>query len=532
MSSGQNIKEFQKDFYKQLLSRVQELEESSEELESYKKNLKRYSKREFRESSLEKLLNTALNSQIIYLGDFHTFDQNTKNLRRLISAMEEDPTPFIMAFEFIHYKKQRTIDYYLDGHLTELEFLEEIDFQNSWRFPWNHYRPFFELAREKGHTIIGLNTSGSLMERDVMASKIISKYHKDYPDFKMIVLFGELHIVPNKLPMMVQKELPESKQLIIHQNLDHPYWESNGEISEIIQFTPREFSLQTSPPWIKYESMIYWYENLCEDPDYDLHEIEIQKGLRLFNSNVIDNFLGLCKKMNQSLDLQIDLEDISHFELLDYNGLEQVQNEIEDLKTKKETDFYTFLVKSSHAFKLPEKYKYFCPNYSINRLASLVGLHLKSILSTKKALSIENKYDYFLDLVLQSACSFFVSKMINHYRKCNHYLDLRKELETVGGTKKKEIEITLNLIDHMTSIKQLQKVIDSFTLKTLYRPSRNLGKIIGELTFNFYVEKEKDQDAVLAKILLFSETNQDVLSTLLEQINFFDNYKAFSKRLF
>src|SRR5210317_1073478 len=112
MSSRQKIKSFQKSFYDQLILRANELETPSKEIEKYKENQNNYSTRSFKKASIDKLIRTVNKSQIIYLGDFHTFDQNTKNLGRLLKEMNSNNDPLIMAFEFIHHNKQKYIDYF------------------------------------------------------------------------------------------------------------------------------------------------------------------------------------------------------------------------------------------------------------------------------------------------------------------------------------------------------------------------------------------------------------------------------------
>ena len=34
----------------------------------------------------------------------------------------------------------------LDSTLTEKEFLESINYHESWKFPWHHYKQFFDYA--------------------------------------------------------------------------------------------------------------------------------------------------------------------------------------------------------------------------------------------------------------------------------------------------------------------------------------------------------------------------------------------------
>ena len=71
--------------------------------------------------------------------------------------------------EIVHQKNQEEITRYLNGTITELEFLEGINYHESWRFPWNHYKTFFDLAKKKNFEIIALNSEGTLKERDEIA---------------------------------------------------------------------------------------------------------------------------------------------------------------------------------------------------------------------------------------------------------------------------------------------------------------------------------------------------------------------------
>lgn len=232
----------------------------------------------------------------MYLGDFHSFDQSGRNFERLLRQIVESKKNLCIGIEFVHSEQQYSIDAYLSGDITELEFLDVIEYCENWQFPWHHYKRFFDIAKKHKIEIVALNSFGSLQERDEFAAIKIAEYYKEFPNTLQIVLFGELHIMPNKLPQKVNsKSIPEINQVIIHQNLDEVYWKLKDTNEVIISFSQNEFSLQTSPPWIKYESMIYWYENIDEDPDFETREIVIHKGLKSFTDSTNENFIFLLK---------------------------------------------------------------------------------------------------------------------------------------------------------------------------------------------------------------------------------------------
>jgi hypothetical protein len=269
MSDADKVWDLHKSIYKHLKKRAQGLEGGvSRELKSYQRNQRKYAKRPFKTVDADELFKAIRSSQVVFLGDFHSFDQNSRNLERLTRELIKQKNKFCLGVELVQEKNQESIEKYLKHQITELEFLEEIEYHDSWRFPWTYYRPFFEMARKHQLPIIGLNSEGNLQERDHRAAEILGSFIENNPQERMLVLIGELHIVPNKLPEKVAKKventLPDYKATIIHQNLDEVYWKLHEiEIekhNQIIQFNEWEYSLQTSPPWIKYESMIYWYE--------------------------------------------------------------------------------------------------------------------------------------------------------------------------------------------------------------------------------------------------------------------------------
>ncbi|MDH4467417.1 MAG: ChaN family lipoprotein, partial [Bacteriovoracaceae bacterium] len=317
----------------------------SPEIQSYQENYESYSTRPFKNSSLEDLYQAVFTSDIIYLGDFHTFDQNLKNFIRLANNCITNNVPLCFALEMLFPEHKKYVDAYFEGDITELEFLESIQYHDSWRFPWTHYKKIFDFAKKHAIPIVGLNSKGKIEKRDERAAHYIVQTKKKYPNLHVFVFFGEYHIVPNKLPNFVSKKLKSEKsknykssksikidQLIIHQNLENPYWKIVNNHKglkqyKILKFNPNEYCIISSPPWMKYESMCYWYENLMDDPDYDIHEYIIENGLKIFTGTTAENFLLLCKHLSTNFHLKIPEKDLN-FNVYDHSSLDFIENEI------------------------------------------------------------------------------------------------------------------------------------------------------------------------------------------------------------
>jgi uncharacterized iron-regulated protein len=246
------ILKLRKKIFNNLKAKAYSYEETSEELALYLADQVEASKRRFQLSSLEELSNTVLGSRVIYLGDFHTFDQNVRNVLRIVKHIISKQSQCVLGLEMVSSKHQLYIDAYVEGHLTDLEFLECINYSHSWRFPWTHYKLIFELAKKHKLKVLGLNTGGTLRTRDNYAAKLISECLQSNSETKMLILYGELHITYSKIPSVLKKEIPDVKSTVIHQNLDEVYWKLIKKDLEqgIVKFTKEEYCIVSAPPWI------------------------------------------------------------------------------------------------------------------------------------------------------------------------------------------------------------------------------------------------------------------------------------------
>ena len=99
------------------------LEYIPEELKEYQKGVKEYEKRPFSVVTTDELFDSIEKSKVIYLGDFHTFDQSSKNLERLLKTFFTKTNEIALGVEFVHQKHQSYINNYLNNNITEREFL-------------------------------------------------------------------------------------------------------------------------------------------------------------------------------------------------------------------------------------------------------------------------------------------------------------------------------------------------------------------------------------------------------------------------
>ncbi len=541
-----NLLKIQKNLYNYMKKKAHSYETHvSANLKRYSLNQIKSSRRAFKVSNTKALEKMIKHSNIIYLGDFHTFDQNSKNVIRIIETLIEENTNLFLGVEFVTIDKQYAIDNYLNNNISEIEFLEEINYRESWKFPWCHYKIFFNIAKENNYKIIALNTEGDLTSRDLKAAEIIVNTITENEKSKMLILFGELHIVKNKLPKHVSKLIKKKKinqsinDLIIHQNLDAVYWKmvQNKIKSRIIRFNKNEFSLQSSPPWIKYESLIYWYENMLDDPDFDIHDYCIDNNIKNLNNNIHDNFIFICKKIMKSLHITIPDSDLEDFNLYGHKKLNFIIKKLDDMPKKHITSFYKYLVENGKTFKIPFSNRYYCSNYSINKLSFLAGNHIYHILSLKQEQSYEavllhgTQVNKFLFFLWQCKISFFGSKIINPYHKCDHYLNMKEKVKkytNLSTTKKNNIQLAIDILERK---KNLQTLLKGKTLRNLYFSAKYVGNFIADVYFDDYFVKRRDSN-LLTTTIIENDRNAKKFKFILDTIIPKATLKTKKKKIF
>lgn len=529
------LNELRKRIYQNLKRKAYSLEGSvSPELKTYRKDQVRSSKRPFSSSDIEELKESCNASDVIYLGDFHTFDQNIRNVLRILKVIANNERDCIIALEMVDAKHQYCLDAYMDGQLTELEFLESIDYHDSWRFPWTHYKLIFELAKEHRVRTLALNTRGNLKQRDQYAAEILDQALENNPNTQIVVVYGELHINSDKIPGILKRMNDEVEQTIIHQNLDDVYWTMKDEdqVEKIIKFNDKEFCINSAPPWVKYESMIYWYENLNNDPDFDIHEYIIENGKKIFSEDTHENFLAIGAELSKAAKLGLHEENLENFNLRDHTGLEFIEEKIQKVKDKTVANFYNSLIATGHSFRISGENVFYCSSYSMNRISYLAGIHVFHCIRQQSGfedtrLKSKERISFFTQSVFESLHAFFFSKIMNPHRKCDMYWNLGFNLEEVQSkTEQKIYESALRVLNG----ESLNDSLFGMNMFDCHLSAQMVGHILGEyLYLKIFKESEKLELVKALSLVSFDEvTFNKARKKLLAGLD----YKKHKKRYF
>ncbi|MFH1226646.1 MAG: ChaN family lipoprotein [Planctomycetota bacterium] len=272
--------------------------------------------------SKAEMLDAVIQSDIVYLGDYHTLRQSQKALIRILEPIlnSKFTRPIIIGLEMFRAEHQIAIDRFLKGKIKDVGFLKSISYEKTWGFDWNHYKVLLNFAREHKIKVYGLNTrdikgKNTLARRDGIIAETIADTASKNPKALFLILFGDLHISENHLPRAVdevfgktavspvtrssspakgginsasypsilrglgtrtrtgcevipqganrgRKGLPALKRLIICQNSERIYWKlaSQGleQTAEVVKIKDGVYCIMNSTPLMVFQSCLNW----------------------------------------------------------------------------------------------------------------------------------------------------------------------------------------------------------------------------------------------------------------------------------
>ncbi|MBX9768835.1 MAG: ChaN family lipoprotein, partial [Bdellovibrionales bacterium] len=241
---------------------------------------------DWKATSKSVLLSEVGRSKIVLGSDFHAFPQSQRTHLRILRELSP-AREVVLALECVETRFQEWIDRFLAGQIGEKEFLVRICWNEHWGFPFENYRPLFEIARERGYQIRGINshlrgrTQQVLVRRDRMAAREILKIEKEISLGGLVyVVFGEMHLAAGHLPKMlkmraVQSRNQETDPLIIFQNSERLYYQlANGRRelrTNVLKRGKRKFCVMNAPPWVPWQHYALFLEN-SSDRDLEFEE--------------------------------------------------------------------------------------------------------------------------------------------------------------------------------------------------------------------------------------------------------------------
>jgi hypothetical protein len=201
-------------------------------------------------------------SDIVVVGDYHALPASQFFTANLLETLANSgDRPVVLAVETIFARDQHIVEEWWRREIDEQELRRRVRFDADWGYDWEPFYSLMVTAREHGEAIYGLDCMPredlrKIGARDRHASHKIAEIRRRHADALIVVLFGESHLAPEHLPLLLRERLPQERVLTILQNIDALYWQAAGEEreAEAVQVTNDVVCVFNSTPLEKYES--------------------------------------------------------------------------------------------------------------------------------------------------------------------------------------------------------------------------------------------------------------------------------------
>lgn len=393
------------------------------DLASYVRRYNAEFSRPWTRSNHDELINAIGAADIALGADFHAFAQSQRIHLRILRALPETRR-IILALEAIPAEHQVHLDQYMNGGISEQEFLQRVRWSQRWGFPWENYKPLFDLAKKRGVQVVGINTaaedprSQSLVKRDRFCAAVISRWLEKSPGSLVYVIIGDLHLARGHLPAaLAGAKGPASRARVVTvlQNSEHLYFRlaktGKEHQIEVLRAKGGRFCVIGSPPWVKWQSYLMYLE--------ETYDRDLEAGGVDYTDYVASFVIFIAR----DLGLSPELQDLSVVTLDQVQGWRQLRSKL-DRNSQKMVEILT---QSERSFFLPQTSTAFLARASINHASTLAGQFLHSRLCDLLRPAWKFPAEFEGQIWIETV-GFFCSKLINHKRKAENIPDLKAEL--------------------------------------------------------------------------------------------------------
>lgn len=449
---------------------------------AYELELSRSSWEVGRKQELFKQMNK---SQIVYIGDFHAQAQSTRAVLRIARKLGAQNVS--LGLECFLVEHQKVINTYLQGHLSEREFLKKIEWKKNWGFPWEYTRPLIKWASQNKVPVIALNSASkrSFTDQDRFTAGLINAAVRANPARKMLVQFGDFHLASQHLPKQVRKLNRKLLDVVLLQSPENLYFKllkkhKDPSTADFVKLSANRWALMSVLPWVKWQ-------------DYLLYlEMGNDKKVKVDDYDLTDHVCQAVDVLNKILNMQIKVDDLSVYSVDD----EVFFNKIQKLAPL-EKAYYKEMLMSGQSFYCPEQQMGFVARPSLNQISKVAALYVLYKLGVYKKSIIDGRKDFLKNIWLEML-TYFLTKIINPKKKSDTFDDIRHALRSEQFTDKGKEALVLALEQKLNEVR-----FATFQDLTVTQPKKStlknkksyvaaaqiLGGIMGEKVYTAYQKK-------------------------------------------
>lgn len=115
--------------------------------------------------SVEEIIKVASLYPVIFVGENHDNYAHHLNQLEVIKELHKQNKKIAVGFEMIQKQYQSVLDNYINGKISEYEFLKGVKYYEKWGFDYNLYAPIFRYLRQYKIPAIALNIDNNITRK-------------------------------------------------------------------------------------------------------------------------------------------------------------------------------------------------------------------------------------------------------------------------------------------------------------------------------------------------------------------------------
>jgi uncharacterized iron-regulated protein len=114
----------------------------------------------------DELITALSGCDVIFVGEIHDNPEHHLMEIQILQALADRFGDHLaVGMEFFQLGQQEAINQYLHGSISEDQFLEAVDWKESWGFDYLFYRPLMLFSKEKGLKVLALNAPAAIVRK-------------------------------------------------------------------------------------------------------------------------------------------------------------------------------------------------------------------------------------------------------------------------------------------------------------------------------------------------------------------------------
>jgi hypothetical protein len=507
--------------------------ESDTYLEEYNREFRRYE----RLSTIQEVIDSVSNANLVYSGDYHTMAQSQRIPLRILREIVSKRPKVTLAVEVVRIAHQPQLDRFIAGQLSEENFLRSIEYDKTWGFPWEHYRDLFVFARQHGIRVVGINSEPRrgrwvLKKRDQAAARVIGREYMERPGNLFYVFDGDLHIARSHLPAEVNALLApfhvHPRTVFLYQNNEEIYWDlarkGLEQETDVVLLAKDRFCIMSTPPIIKLQSYFNWIDNTRQltSPTFRNWYVDLAGEEDLYGQ-----VLRLVKIISQFLEIEAEgLDDFVVYSPADLNFLDRLRGE--NKLTLDEVKSIAAHIRTNESYFIENGNIIYIANLSINHAAEEATHFIHKVCAGPRRGDLSQIEDFYCR-VMREALGFFGSKIVNHKRHCYELEDLRDPARRYPTMRPRRIEELRTIGRFVQEHKKREKAaLESGNLWELKGPvyelplalhigvTHALGYMLGNRMFDSLMKGQIEKESIRGLFLMNFSNLEQSLTTYLD----------------